>query len=181
MLPDGKLLLVVAGIERHAIKSWKSWFRYFETLIMKTAKLSIVFAATFLLWACTQNPSVDNGTNSNPAKSAASPQAEASPATELLVMGKKLYMDNCAACHKESGAGGKMEFEGKSIKPDDLTTAKIKTFSDDKIIGYIYKGIEDEGMPAFKDKLSEAEIREVVRYVRGGIQKLPVAETSKPQ
>mgnify|MGYP003462753455 FL=1 len=89
-------------------------------------------------------------------------------------------MDNCAACHKENGTGGKIEIEGKSINPDDLTTAKIKAFSDDKIIGYIYKGIEDEGMPAFKDKLNEAEIREVVRYVRGGIQKMPEPASNKP-
>ncbi len=88
-------------------------------------------------------------------------------------------MDNCAACHKEDGTGGKIEIEGKSISPDDLTSAKIKAFDDKKITSYIYKGIEDEGMPAFKDKLSEAEIREVVRYVRADIQKMPPSVETK--
>lgn len=100
--------------------------------------------------------------------------------TDQLAAGRKIYTDNCAACHKEDGTGGKMEFDGKSISPDDLTAEKIKAFSDDKITGYIYKGIEDEGMPAFKDKLSEAEIREVVRYVRAGIQKMPPTVDKKP-
>lgn len=89
-----------------------------------------------------------------------------------MAQGRKLYMDNCAVCHKEDGTGGKIEIEGTSIDPDDLTTDKIKAFSDEKIYGYIYRGIEDEGMPAFKDKLSEAEIREVVRYLRSDIQKM---------
>jgi mono/diheme cytochrome c family protein len=49
---------------------------------------------------------------------------------------------------------------------EDLTTAKIKGFSDEKIIGYIMNGVEDEGMPAFKGKLSEGEMRDVVKYIR---------------
>ena len=97
-----------------------------------------------------------------------------------MAQGRKLYTDNCAGCHKEDGRGGKIEIEGKSIDPDDLTSEKIKSFSDEKIYGYVYRGIEDEGMPAFKDKLSEAEIREVVRYVRSEIQKMPATNPGKP-
>lgn len=142
---------------------------------MKLAKLSFVLAAAFLLWACTQTPSPNIGANNNATKPAASPQTEVTPMVDQLAQGRKIYMDNCAACHKENGTGGKIEIEieGKSISPDDLTSDKIKAFDDKKIMSYIYKGIEDEGMPAFKDKLSEAEIREVVRYVRADIQKLP--------
>jgi mono/diheme cytochrome c family protein len=144
----------------------------------KFVKISILFSAAFLVWACSSAPAPNNATsNINTTKP---PVAQASPAADALAQGKKLYTDNCAACHKENGTGGKIEFEGKSINPDDLTTAKIKAFSDDKIIGYIYKGIESEGMPSFKDTLTEAEIREVVRYVRGGIQKMPEPASTKP-
>ena len=91
-----------------------------------------------------------------------------------MAQGRNIYMSNCAACHKEDGRGGKIEIEGKSIDPDDLTANKFKSMPDDKIYGYIHKGIPDEGMPAFKDKLSEAEIREVVRYIRSEIQQIPI-------
>ena len=65
-----------------------------------------------------------------------------------------------------------MTIEGRTLNVDDLTSEKIKKFTDEKITGYIVNGVEDEGMPAFKDKLSEAEIRQVVAYVRRGIQKV---------
>jgi mono/diheme cytochrome c family protein len=68
-----------------------------------------------------------------------------------------------------------MVFEGKKLKPEDLTSAKIKGFSDEKIIGYIMKGVEDEGMPAFEGKLSEGEMRDVVKFVRVELQKKPTS------
>lgn len=133
-----------------------------------------VFAAAAMAFACGQ-PAVTNNTqkatNSTPA-----PTASVSPAAaDLAAAGRKLYADNCAGCHKEDGKGGKITIEGKSINPDDLTADKIKRMTDDKLYGYVYNGIADEGMPAFKDDLSEAEIREVVRYVRSEIQKMPLA------
>jgi mono/diheme cytochrome c family protein len=146
---------------------------------MKLARLLFVFGISFLLLGCTQTPPPNTAVNNNAAKPPSSPRTEVTPMADQLAAGRKIYTDNCAACHKEDGKGGKIEIEGKSITPDDLTSAKIKAFDDDKIIGYIYKGIEDEGMPAFKDKLSEAEIREVVRYVRAGIQKMPLPAEKK--
>lgn len=101
------------------------------------------------------------------------PDPNATPPPELMATGRKLYLANCAVCHKENGTGGKVEILGKSLNADDLTTDKMKQMPDDKMYGYIYKGIEDEGMPSFKDKLSEAEIREVVRFIRIELQKVP--------
>ena len=99
-----------------------------------------------------------------------------------LASGRKLYSASCANCHKENGTGGEVEIEGKKMKPDDLTSAKIKGFSDEKILGYIVNGIEDEGMPAFKGKLSEGEMRDIVKFVRVELQKMPApaAANSKP-
>lgn len=140
---------------------------------MKLAVVTVFIIAALALAACSGGgPAVNNAAPSNATITVMTPDPNATPPPETLATGKKLYQTNCAACHKEDGTGGKMEIEGKSINPDDLTSAKIKAFPDDKIYGYIYKGIEDEGMPAFKDKLSEAEIREVVRYLRADIQKM---------
>lgn len=137
----------------------------------------ILFLAAMSV-ACGSSPAA-NEKPANAPISVMTPDANTTPAPELMAAGKKLYMANCAACHKENGTGGKIEIEGKSINPDDLTSEKIKAFADDKIYGYIYKGIEDEGMPAFKDKLTEAEIREVVRYLRVELQKLPETTIKK--
>ncbi|HKX83458.1 MAG TPA: cytochrome c [Pyrinomonadaceae bacterium] len=87
--------------------------------------------------------------------------------------GKTLYTRNCANCHKEDGSGGKVVIEGRTLNPDNLTSDKIKGFSDEKITKYVTDGIEDEGMPSFKDKLSPEEIRMVVTYVRRELQKVP--------
>ena len=98
---------------------------------------------------------------------------------DAMASGRKVYETNCAGCHKDDGTGGEIVIEGEKIKPDDLTSAKIKGFSDEKIIGYIMNGVVDEGMPAFKDKLSEGEMRDVVRFIRAEIQQTP-AKAAQP-
>ncbi len=141
--------------------------------------LVVLFAVSFLsLLSC--------GEANKPANVVVNIASNAAPATPLpkatideLASGKKLYADNCATCHKESGTGGEVVIEGKKLNPDDLTSAKIKGFSDEKILGYIMNGVEDEGMPAFKGKLSEGEMRDVLKYVRTEIQKMPAPAPPK--
>lgn len=132
---------------------------------MKLTKLFIVAAAAFLFMnACTQQ--VANNARSN----AASPQpsATAPPATpaDEVAAGRKIFEQNCAVCHTDQGTGGEKVIEGKKLDVEDLTSDKIKGFTDEKITGYITNGIEDEGMPAFKDDLSADEIKEVVKFIR---------------
>jgi mono/diheme cytochrome c family protein len=88
-----------------------------------------------------------------------------------LASGKTVYETNCMICHKEDGTGGRVTIEGKNIKPENLTEDKFKKASDEKLIKYIMDGVVDEGMPAFKDKLSEGEMRDVVKYIRTSLQK----------
>ncbi|MEJ7846830.1 MAG: cytochrome c [Pyrinomonadaceae bacterium] len=115
--------------------------------------------------ACAENKSLNTAANTTvPANTATTPVPAAT--IDELASGKKAYEQNCANCHKQDGTGGIVEIEGKKLDPDDLTSEKISKFSDEKIIGYILKGVPDEGMPAFKGKLSEGEIRDVVKYIR---------------
>ena len=132
---------------------------------MKKLKIAVMFTFSVAVLACGNASTTSNIATPKPAATSA-----AAPVDELAG-GRALYEQNCAACHKEDGTGGKVKIEGKTIKPDDLTSDEIKKFTDEKITGYIMNGVEDEGMPAFKDKLAEAQIREVVIYVRRGIQK----------
>ena len=115
----------------------------------------------------------------NTANTAAPPTPLPSIKIDEVASGRKLYADNCAGCHKDNGMGGEVTIEGKTIKPDDLTSAKIKGFSDETILGYIMNGVEDEGMPAFKGKLSEGEMRDVLKFVRVELQKMPAPAAPK--
>jgi len=87
-----------------------------------------------------------------------------------LGSGKRVYETNCMICHKSDGTGGKVSIEGKNLNVTNLTSDKVKGFSDEKIIGYVMNGIEDEGMPSFKGKLSEGEMRDLVKYIRSELQ-----------
>ena len=137
---------------------------------MKISNMTIIAMSAFFAFGCGDTAKVSQNTASDTRPAVATPTASAATPLDELALGRDIYNQYCAACHKEDGTGGKMTIEGKTLDVDDLTSEKIKKFSDDKITSYIHNGIEDEGMPAFKDKLSEAQIREVVRFVRGGIQ-----------
>ena len=140
---------------------------------MKNLKILVATGALAIAAAC-GNPGPANvnfntaALNNSTGNGAATPAA--TPA-DKLAMGRSLYEQNCAGCHKEDGTGGKMTIEGKTLNVDNLASEKIKMFDDAKIGRYIREGVEDEGMPAFKDKLTEAEIGAIVLYIRSGIQK----------
>ena len=102
------------------------------------------------------------------ASNAATPAAPASttPAKDERASGGDLYTTNCMTCHKDSGKGGKVTVDGKNLEPDDLTTAKMKERPDEKLFKEISEGAPDDGMPAFKDKLTPQEIKMVVTHLR---------------
>jgi mono/diheme cytochrome c family protein len=138
---------------------------------MKILKITIVLTVLALfVFACTQDGADEtaNETATNNAD-AATPAPTATP--DELAAGRKLYQQNCAKCHQEDGTGGKVEIEGKTITPEDLTTEKMIKHSDEEYIEYMVKGIPDEGMPSFKDVLSDAEMKDIVRYIREDLQK----------
>lgn len=129
---------------------------------MKLVRIApFAFAIAILIIGCSENKPV------NVAAPVNKPVAPAPAATiDELASGQKVFETNCTICHKADGTGGKVTVEGKSLNVEDLTAEKIKAFTDEKIISYIIKGIPSEGMPSFKDKLSEGEMRDVVKYIR---------------
>jgi mono/diheme cytochrome c family protein len=138
---------------------------------MKLFKLALIFSVlTFFIVACTQTqaPTKNTAENTNKETNAA-PETTATP--DELASGRKNYKEQCARCHQDDGTGGKVEIEGKTLKVDNLTTDKMKKMADEKYIKYMVNGIPDEGMPAFKDVLSDEEMKEVVKFIREEIQK----------
>ncbi len=131
---------------------------------MNSLKIGVILlGAALLAAACGEGSS--NAVNVAGNKTAvSSPQPAETP--DVILMGKEIYATNCMICHKENGTGGPVTIDGKKLKPDNLTTEKMKLMTDEKLIGYVTNGVVDGGMPSFKDKLTEEEIRLVVSHVR---------------
>ncbi len=74
-----------------------------------------------------------------------------------------LFAENCATCHGKDGRA--KTFHGRLVGAQNLTDAKWQeTSSDAEIIHAIKSG--PKVMPAFENKLSEAEIEALAAYVR---------------
>ena len=143
---------------------------------MLKIKIFLIFAAVSLfIFACAENktnPNLKaNAADSAANNSAANAAAPPNPVMNEIASGGELYSAKCARCHKEDGTGGKVVIDGKTLKADNLTTEHQKKMTDAKYADLIANGILDEGMPAFKDELSAAEIQSVIKYVRATFQK----------
>jgi mono/diheme cytochrome c family protein len=76
--------------------------------------------------------------------------------------GAALYKSKCAMCH---GADGKGETPvGKSMKLRDLGSADVQKQSDAELIAITTNG--KNKMPAYKGKLTDAQIKDIVSFIR---------------
>ena len=127
-----------------------------------------ITSGMFLLLALFITACQPGETNSTNTDSTAINESRSSPQStvDLAAEGRLIFATNCMICHKETGKGGQVTINGRKIDPDDLTTEKMKAMTDDKLIGYVTNGVEEEGMPAFREKLTPEEIQTVVAHVR---------------
>jgi mono/diheme cytochrome c family protein len=156
---------------------------------LKTIAFSgFVFSVVTIFGACGGSPATNSSSNSAVANTAPTNLPAKTPplmVSQDTSRGRELYVAQCANCHKETGEGGPVVVDGRKIKADNLTDDRRKKLTDEKMIKIMVDGIEDEGMPSYKDKLSEAEMREIVRYIRVDLQKMPAdqpyANSASPQ
>lgn len=152
---------------------------------MNSLKLTIL-AATFSIFviSCSQTPPAtntanmqtnrtstnvtvnSNGSSNGPGIALRNRSAQSAEVSEVDDAIVDLYAQKCMICHKDNGKGGRMTIEGKTINPDDLTSAKIQAKSDEKLLAVIREGVPDEGMPAFKDKLTDDQIKTIIQKIR---------------
>lgn len=90
--------------------------------------------------------------------------------------GRDLYELHCAACHGEDGAGDGPAAEFVYPAPRDFTigmfkykTSPFKTMppTDEDIFHTIKEGLPGTAMPAWESLLSDAQIRELIKVVKG--------------
>jgi cytochrome c553 len=76
--------------------------------------------------------------------------------------------NNCARCHKADGSG--KTAIGRRYRLKDYTDAAVQAaMKDDDMFKVIKEGVTEDGkvrMKAFKDDLSDAEITDLVAYIR---------------
>ena len=136
---------------------------------MKLIKIS--FAALFIIpaaVACNSNTQTSQNANnnarpaSNATANAATPAPTATP--DELASAAADYSQFCIKCHKADGTGGAVELDdGKKINVESLREHGLKD-SDAHLAKQIREGGDD--MPAFKNRLDERRINDLVRYVR---------------
>ena len=132
--------------------------------LISLALLSVAIAMVAL--ACTETPTTTNTNTSRTATSPAAPAATATP--DALAGARANFTKNCEPCHGPNGEGGPVKVDNKQIKVPSLKSEHAIKHTDEQIAKMITNG--EEAMPAFKDKMSQAEISDMVKYVRTHFQ-----------
>ena len=144
---------------------------------MRRLKLGLLFSAALLAAACATatntSTSVGNSNRTatvNNGNSAATPAS--SPAgSDDLASARSTFKATCINCHKENGEGGVAELdEGVKIKVPSFKTEHSIAHTDQQLARKIANGDKEEGMPAFKDRLSPEQINALVRFIRAEFQ-----------
>jgi len=76
--------------------------------------------------------------------------------------GASLFKAKCAACHGTDGSGNTAI--GKSMKLRDLSSPEVQKQSDAELTAITANG--KGAMPAYKDKLTSDQIKQIVGYMR---------------
>lgn len=141
---------------------------------MKFLKMTLAFSfVAVFVFGCSVTTTTNTtvSTNKPPANTPAAANSPAATPVDELASAKKIYSEKCIRCHKEDGTGGVTDIEGVKIKAPDLTQDKFKKEPDSEFIEAIEKGYPDDGMPAFKGKISDEDIKNLVKLIRRDIQK----------
>jgi mono/diheme cytochrome c family protein len=80
--------------------------------------------------------------------------------------GAAIFTANCIACHGTGGRGDGPAAAELNPKPADLTSEMHRAHPDEDYVNWITNGVPASAMPAFGDTLSEAEILDVVAFIR---------------
>lgn len=88
-----------------------------------------------------------------------------------LETGRKLYLENCAACHGREGKGDGPGMGALPVKPTDHTdAAAMGAHTDEHLFHIIAQGGMAVGrspfMPAWGEQLSEEQMNALVAYIR---------------
>jgi len=134
--------------------------------LMKWITLVLCAIVAMIVVACGDATRTTNSPAPSAAQSPAATTASATP--DQFAAARAGYAKNCLGCHGETGEGGTKKVEGKTLKVPSFKAPHSLKDSDKEFMEQIHEG--GEGMPAFKDKLSEAEMTDLVKFIRKEFQ-----------
>lgn len=89
------------------------------------------------------------------------------PATAAsLARGSEVYAQNCVVCHGQTGLGDGPAAPTLNPRPANLQEHLAEGHTDLELYTWIADGITGTGMPAFKEKLSDEDIWNVINMIR---------------
>ena len=88
--------------------------------------------------------------------------ADSTASLRAQFSGRQLYATNCALCHGPAGEGGQLSIRG----PAFAAGGPLSTLSYEERVAKILRGRPLRGMPRWKGKLTEAEIRKIAAYTQ---------------
>ena len=83
-----------------------------------------------------------------------------------VATGRATFQEKCLPCHGPSGAGDGPAAALLPAKPADLRQPKTKRRPAAEIEGIVTNGVPNTPMTGWKGKLTEAQIKDVVEFVR---------------
>jgi mono/diheme cytochrome c family protein len=127
---------------------------------MKFCVLMLLLAVS-LTAACTKQSSSTND-RAKPA-----PTAAASP--DAFAVARGTYTKDCKECHGVDGAGGRVKLDdGTRLRVPSLREGHALRHPNSEFIKQIMQG--GDGMPAFKNKLNQQQIDELISFIRKEFQ-----------
>ncbi len=133
---------------------------------MKTFAFVLVMAfASMIVAGCNQ---AGTDTVSRTPMTSNTPASIATPNLDEFAATRAVFKEHCAKCHGETGAGGRVDVDGKELRVPNLTGEHARKPSDEKLADKITNG--DDEMPAFKEKLTPEQINDLVRFIRKEFQ-----------
>jgi len=130
---------------------------------MKTVTL-LLSALALAASACGGGGAPEQGAGARPTATVRPAPASTAATTDEFATVRADYAKTCINCHKADGTGGAVELEGgKTLKVPSLLEAGRRD-SDEELAEQIRSG--GGGMPAFKNRLDEKQINDLVRFIR---------------
>lgn len=138
---------------------------------MRLIKYAVIVSAISLFAIACDNSTSTNQTSNGatqPATVASPAPAAANAPASRLDSARATFSAACARCHKENGEGGLFELEDQKLKVPSLREGEAVEDTDRQLARQIANG--GKGMPAFKSRLSQEQIEDLVRFIREEFQ-----------